>query len=82
MALSKQTKLILESALCDRKAAKELAAAIDGGSNPIAASQAAPAAVPATFADEVAARAAVAALQSTVAGLIAKLKAAGLMANP
>jgi hypothetical protein len=65
MALSKDAKRRLESAICDRKAAAEIAAAIDAGKNAKAASIAALGvtanlpAVPGSFADLAAARTAV-----------------------
>lgn len=80
-AFTKDTKEILAAALASRKAAAEIEKAVFAGANPVAATISAPAAVSATFADLAAARAAVAALQGTVAGLIVKLKEAGLMAS-
>lgn len=81
MALSKKTQEILEVAMANRAAAKEISDAIAAaGGAPVAAAVAAPAAVPATFADLAEARTAVNALRTTVANVISSLKAAGLMA--
>ena len=89
MALSAKTKKIVEIALADRKAAAELSAAIDSGSNTPAASVAALGAtvnlvgVDGTLSNAaplVGTEARLDAIEAKVDAVIAALKAAGLMA--
>ena len=81
MALSKDAKYRLEVAIADRRAAKELADAIEAGSNPQAASVAALGAttdlpaVAAVFADLAAARSAVEAQRSGAEGRLDAVEA-------
>ena len=89
MALSQRTKDIVVVALADKKAGEELAAAVDSGSNPQAASVAAIGATAnlvgvdgtgSNAAPLVGTEARLDAVEAKIDALIAALKAAGLMA--